>query len=178
MNVYMWKVCRLCMACQWQVCSACAACVRQVWDMYMACLGCVQGEFHMHVECVQYPCSMCIVFAPDAYKLKYIKFDRKVRNQISVVDKRAVPDTASYIRGWMQMVLAPNDLFSWNNKYSKYTVTLLPTLQWIYSLFFSYARHHSLCACWHSWAVKGSSSSFLIRSLISLWVTSSLLLCL
>ncbi len=33
----------------------------------------------------------------------------------------SVPDTASYIRGWIQMVLAPNDLFSWNNKYSKYT---------------------------------------------------------
>ncbi len=31
-----------------------------------------------------------------------------------------VPDTASYIRGWIQMVLAPNDLFSWNNKYNKY----------------------------------------------------------
>ncbi len=26
---------------------------------------------------------------------------------------------ASYIRGWIQMVLAPNDLFSWNNKYNK-----------------------------------------------------------
>ncbi len=33
---------------------------------------------------------------------------------------RLVPDTASYIRGWIQMVLAPNDLFSWNNKYNKY----------------------------------------------------------
>jgi hypothetical protein len=32
----------------------------------------------------------------------------------------SVPDTASYIRGWIQMVLAPNDLFSWNNKYHKY----------------------------------------------------------
>ncbi len=32
-----------------------------------------------------------------------------------------VPNTASYIRGWIQMVLTPNDLFSWNNKYSKYT---------------------------------------------------------
>ncbi len=31
-----------------------------------------------------------------------------------------VPDTASYIRGWIQMVLTPNDLFSWNNKYNKY----------------------------------------------------------
>ncbi len=31
-----------------------------------------------------------------------------------------VPDTASYIRGWIQMVLAPKDLFSWNNKYNKY----------------------------------------------------------
>ncbi len=34
--------------------------------------------------------------------------------------KGGVPDTASYIRGWIQMVLAPNDLFSWNNKYNKY----------------------------------------------------------
>ncbi len=25
-----------------------------------------------------------------------------------------------YIRGWMQMVLAPNDLFSWSNKYNEY----------------------------------------------------------
>jgi hypothetical protein len=33
---------------------------------------------------------------------------------------RLVPDTASYIRGWIQMVLAPNDLFSWNNTYNKY----------------------------------------------------------
>ncbi len=32
----------------------------------------------------------------------------------------SVPDTASYIRGWIEMVLAPNDLFSWNNKYNKY----------------------------------------------------------
>jgi hypothetical protein len=31
-----------------------------------------------------------------------------------------VPDTAFYIRGWIQMVLAPNDLFSWKNKYNKY----------------------------------------------------------
>ncbi len=31
-----------------------------------------------------------------------------------------VPDKASYIRGWIQMVLASNDLFSWNNKYNKY----------------------------------------------------------
>jgi hypothetical protein len=31
----------------------------------------VQGEFHMHMECVQCPCSMCIVFAPHADNLKY-----------------------------------------------------------------------------------------------------------
>ncbi len=52
-------------------------------------------------------------------------------NTYSVIKKRqrkfvekeniCVPDTASYIRGWIQMVLTPNDLFSWNNKYSKYT---------------------------------------------------------
>jgi hypothetical protein len=28
-----------------------------------------------------------------------------------------------YIRGWMQMVIAPNDLFSWNNRYNKYNGT-------------------------------------------------------
>ncbi len=34
-----------------------------------------------------------------------------------------------------------------------------------------------LCACWHSEAVKGSSSLSSRRLLISLWVTSSLFLC-
>ncbi len=38
----------------------------------------------------------------------------------SLLVELSVPDTASYIRGWIQMVLAPNDLFSWNNKYTKY----------------------------------------------------------
>ncbi len=58
-----------------------------------------------------------------------------------------VPDTASYIRGWMQMVLTPNDLFSWNNKYSKYMVTLLYTYTLAkVSLFISsYARQLTLC---------------------------------
>jgi hypothetical protein len=75
------------------------------------------------------------------------------------------------------MVLTPNDLFSWNNKYSKYTIILshihyneftsrLPTL-----------HVNSLCACWHSKAVKESSSSSSRRLLISLWVTSPLFLC-
>jgi hypothetical protein len=58
-----------------------------------------------------------------------------------------VPDTASYIRGWMQMVLTPNDLFSWNNKYSKYMVILLYTyiLQWFHSPFSSHAHQLTLC---------------------------------
>ncbi len=34
-----------------------------------------------------------------------------------------------------------------------------------------------LCACWHSEAVKGSSSAFTRRLLISLCITSSLFLC-
>jgi hypothetical protein len=37
---------------------------------------------------------------------------------------RTVPDRASYTRGWIQKVLTPNDLFSWNNKYSNYTIIL------------------------------------------------------
>ncbi len=46
-----------------------------------------------------------------------------------------------YIRGWMQMVIAPNYLFSWNNKYNKYNVT-----KDIYTLSsWSYARKLTLC---------------------------------
>ncbi len=45
-----------------------------------------------------------------------------------------------YIRGWMQMVIAPNDLFSWNNRYNKYNVTniftyfLLGLCTWTHSV--------------------------------------------
>ncbi len=45
-----------------------------------------------------------------------------------------------YIRGWMQMVIAPNDLFSWNNRYNKYSVTnifthfLLELCTWTHSV--------------------------------------------
>ncbi len=46
-----------------------------------------------------------------------------------------------YIRGWMQMVIAPNDLFSWNNKYNKYNVTrdICTLSSW------GYARELILC---------------------------------
>ncbi len=88
-----------------------------------------------------------------------------------------VPDTASYIRGWMQMVLTPNDLFSWNNKYSKYMVILLRYIHYNRFLAHLPAMHVDLlCACWYSWAVKGSSSLFFCRLLISLRFTSCLLL--
>jgi hypothetical protein len=45
------------------------------------------------------------------------------------------------------MVLTPNDLFSWNNKYSKYTVILshIYTLQRIHSSSSSYVRQLTLC---------------------------------
>jgi hypothetical protein len=38
------------------------------------------------------------------------------------------------------MVLTPNDLFSWNNKYSKYTVTLL-NLHYNELILYSLAMH-------------------------------------
>jgi hypothetical protein len=54
-----------------------------------------------------------------------------------------VPDAASYIRGWIQMVLAPNDLFSWNNKYNKYNnYSFTDTFT---CFFLSYARQLTLC---------------------------------
>jgi hypothetical protein len=76
------------------------------------------------------------------------------------------------------MVLTPNDLFSWNNKHSKYTIILshIYTVIRICSPSPSYA-HHLLCACWHSEAVMGSSSLSSRLLLISLWVTSLLFLC-
>ncbi len=45
-----------------------------------------------------------------------------------------------YIRGWMQMVITPNYLFSWNNRYNKYSVTnifthfLLELCTWTHSV--------------------------------------------
>jgi hypothetical protein len=87
----------------------------------------------------------------------------------------SVPDTASYIRGWIQMVLAPNDLFSWNNKYNKYNEYNVTC--------FSLAMHTNLlCACWHLEAMKGSSSLTSCRLLIlsrllsfSIWAQLTLL---
>ncbi len=55
----------------------------------------------------------------------------------------SVPNTASYIRGWIQMVLALNDLFSWNNKYNKYNnYTFNDTFT---CFFLSYAHQLTLC---------------------------------
>jgi hypothetical protein len=45
----------------------------------------------------------------------------------------------------MQMVLTPNDLFSWNNKYSEYRLYYYITLQWIHRQLCSYARWLTLC---------------------------------
>ncbi len=51
----------------------------------------------------------------------FARLDDKTGNIFDYMKRKGcVPDTASYIRGWIQMVLAPNDLFSWNNKYNKY----------------------------------------------------------
>jgi hypothetical protein len=62
-----------------------------------------------------------------------------------------VPDTASYIRGWIQMVLAPNDLFSWNNKYSKYTNIYIATT---FTFISSCAHQLTLCML-ASWSREG-----------------------
>ncbi len=78
----------------------------------------------------------------------------------------------------MQMVLTPNDLFSWNNKYSKYMVIILCYIHCNEFTSHLPAMHvNLLCACWYSWAVKGSSSLSFCRLSISLWFTSYLLLC-
>ncbi len=68
------------------------------------------------------------------------------------------------------MVLAPNDLFSWNNKYNKYNIyTFTNTFTC-----FSWAMHiNLLCACWPHETMLGSSSLASCRL-----ITSSLFPCL
>jgi hypothetical protein len=76
------------------------------------------------------------------------------------------------------MVLTPNDLFSWNNKYSKYMVILSRYIHCNEFTSHLPAMHvNLLCACWYSGAATGSSSLSFCRLPILLWVTSSLLLC-
>jgi hypothetical protein len=61
------------------------------------------------------------------------------------------------------MVLAPDDLFSWNNKHNKYAKYNRQTH--FHSFFLSCAQY-SLCACWHPEAVEKSSSLASCRLLI------------
>jgi hypothetical protein len=72
------------------------------------------------------------------------------------------------------MVLTPNDLFSWNNKYSKYTNIYINNE---FTLHLPAVHIDLLCACWHLEAVKGSSSLSSHRLLISPRITSFLFLC-
>ncbi len=83
-----------------------------------------------------------------------------------------VPDTASYIRGWIQMVLAPNDLFSWNNNYNKYNEYNVTDT---FTCFFQGYAHYLLCACRHLEAMKGSSSLTSCRLPILSCLSSSLI---
>ncbi len=62
---------------------------------------------------------------------------------------------STYIRGWMQMVSSPNDLFSWNNN------TMSTMLQWVFTLVTSHARWHLLYAWSFLEDVMGSSSLLL-----------------
>jgi hypothetical protein len=87
------------------------------------------------------------------------------------IEYSIVPDTASYIRGWIQMVLAPNDLFSETIN----TVSTLNTIHWHVHLFFLSYAHHLLCACWHLEAMKGPSSLTSCRLLILSRLHSSLI---
>ncbi len=83
----------------------------------------------------------------------------------------SVPDTASYIRGWIQwywhqMIYFPETL----NTIS----TTLQCHRHIHLFLLSYA-HYLLCACWHLEAMKGSSSLTSCRLLILSRPLSSLI---
>ncbi len=47
----------------------------------------------------------------------------------------------TYIRGWMQVVLAPNDLFSWNKNTVRHGI-----LQWEYIMYLHYATYYTMQA--------------------------------
>jgi hypothetical protein len=70
-----------------------------------------------------------------------------------------------YIRGWMQMVLAPNDLFSWNKNTVRQGLTG-STLHTLGYLFYN-ARQHSLCA-WLSPEVLAGPSPVSLAMLLCL----------
>jgi hypothetical protein len=72
------------------------------------------------------------------------------------------------------MVLTPNDLFSWNNKYSKYTNIYINNG---FTFHLPAVHIDLLCVCWRLEAVKGSSSLSSHRLLISPRIMSSLFLC-
>ncbi len=73
---------------------------------------------------------------------------------------------------WHQMIYFPGTI----NIVSTHRIITTIYMNTIHSPSSSYARH-LLCACWHSEAVKGSSSLSTHRLLISLQVTSSHFLC-
>ncbi len=77
----------------------------------------------------------------------------------------------TYIRGWMQMVLAPNDLFSWNNKAMSTMLLLIFT----HFLLVGYAHYLTLCmlAFWSHEGVVFLPSSHLITSSRLPWLGST-----
>ncbi len=86
------------------------------------------------------------MYYPQTYNFSY------KQTQILYIFNIPVPDTTSYIRGWIQMVLAPNDLFSWNNKYNKYNkYNVTDTFT---CFFLGYAHQLTLCML-ASWSHEG-----------------------
>ncbi len=107
--------------CQWQYC---------VIDF----VRCPLARAIIHVQC--YKCCNSYQFVPTLQRgsVYYTRF------LISIYICYCSRHGFLYIRGWMQMVMAPNDLFSWNNKYKKYMSLRIFTLSsW------SYARELTLC---------------------------------
>ncbi len=79
----------------------------------------------------------------------------------------------TYIRGWMQMVLAPNDLFSWNNNTMRHN-----SCNWYATLLPTDAQWHLLCAWSFLEAVMEPSSLFsdILLCLLSSPVRTQLML--
>ncbi len=75
----------------------------------------------------------------------------------------SVPDTASYIKGWIQVVLVPNDLFSWNYKYNKYNeYNVTDTFTYIFlAMHTTYSVHAGILKPWRGrlpWPLVAFSS--------------------
>ncbi len=102
------------------------------------CPGCLSSEYYWDISCSKFKaCQTCYVISSlheilarnclihmvtlGSYTSLGKNNPKLSRGQVSY---KCSQHSFTYIRGWMQMVLAPNDLFSWNNNTMSYILVM------------------------------------------------------